>query len=73
MAYNKTPVVGDDKYGDFSLNKEFKKKYDFENQFLHAYKLSFIKPQGILSYLKNKTFEASLNEKMNDILNDIFK
>lgn len=54
------PVVGDSKYGDFKVNKEFKDLYKFENQFLTAYKLSFKKIKGHLSYLSGKSFEISL-------------
>lgn len=56
------PVVGDSKYGDFKFNKEFKDLYKFENQFLHAYKLSFGKLSGKLEYLSNKKFEIKLPE-----------
>ena len=54
------PVVGDSKYGDFKVNKEFKDLYGFENQFLHAYKLKFKKLDGRLSYLSNKEFVSKL-------------
>lgn len=54
------PVVGDSKYGDFKVNKQVKELYGFENQFLHAYRLSFGKLTGKLSYLSGKKFEAIL-------------
>ncbi len=54
------PVIGDSKYGDFKLNKEFKDLYNFENQFLHAYRLGFKKIDGHLSYLSNKSFQSPL-------------
>ena len=38
------PIVGDDKYGDFELNKAVAKQYDFERMFLHAYRLAFVHP-----------------------------
>lgn len=56
------PVVGDAKYGDFKVNKEVREKYKFENQFLTAYKLSFKKLKGHLSYLSGKSFEVKLPE-----------
>lgn len=65
------PLVGDSKYGDFKINKMFKEKYGFENQFLHAYKLSFSKIEGLLSYLSNKTFEANLTKEENDLLSKL--
>ena len=30
------PIVGDSKYGDFSVNENFEKMYGLKNQFLHA-------------------------------------
>lgn len=62
------PIVGDAKYGDFKINKEFRDLYKFENQWLHAYRLTFLNVQGILSYLKNKTFVAPINKKENELL-----
>lgn len=37
------PIVGDDKYGDFELNKELIKA-GFKRMFLHAYAIEFIHP-----------------------------
>ena len=37
------PIVGDDKYGDFALNKSLAKR-GFKRMFLHAAKLSFLHP-----------------------------
>ena len=48
------PVIGDRKYGDFSLNKVVRQKYGLNNQLLHAYKIKFVDPFGSLSYLKDK-------------------
>lgn len=62
------PIVGDAKYGDFKVNKEFRDLYKFENQWLHAYRLTFLNVKGILSYLKNKTFVAPINKKENELL-----
>ncbi len=38
-----TPVIGDDTYGDFKINREFKRSYGLKRQFLHcqSMKLSF--------------------------------
>lgn len=62
------PVVGDSKYGDFKVNKQVKELYGFENQFLHAYKLSFGKLKGHLSYLSGRSFECSLSKEENKLL-----
>ena len=67
------PVVGDGKYGDFALNKEFKDLYKFDNQFLHAYQIHFKKIGGRLSYLTNKTFIAPLPKKEEEILEKLRK
>tara|TARA_B100000035_G_scaffold233403_1_gene201629 strand:+ start:5921 stop:6895 length:975 start_codon:yes stop_codon:yes gene_type:complete len=37
------PIVGDDKYGNFSLNKT-QKKFGFKRMFLHAGELGFVHP-----------------------------
>lgn len=66
------PVLGDAKYGNFKINKEIKEKFGFENQFLHAYKLSFKKIKGHLSYLSGKSFECNLPSYEEDLLNNLF-
>lgn len=68
MAYNKTPIVGDDKYGNFNFNKEFNKKFKYENQFLHSYKICFLNVPGELSYLSNKSFVCDFSQKERTIL-----
>ena len=67
------PVVGDSKYGDFKVNKEVKEKYKFENQFLTAYKLSFKKIKGHLSYLSGKSFEVKLPSDEEKLLSKLTK
>ena len=39
LMYIKHPVLGDDKYGDFSLNREIKKYTGQKRLLLHAYRL----------------------------------
>ena len=63
------PLLGDSKYGDFNENKEFKRRFKYENQFLHAHKVKFGKLTGVLSYLSNKEFVAPLGKKEIDIIN----
>lgn len=62
MKYINHPVVGDGKYGDFAVNKIFKNEFGFENQFLHARKITFINAKDELSYLNGKTFIAKLSD-----------
>jgi len=37
------PIIGDERYGDFEVNKAFK-KMGFKRVFLHAYRLEFVHP-----------------------------
>ncbi|MBR0301998.1 MAG: RluA family pseudouridine synthase [Bacilli bacterium] len=71
LASKGLPVVGDSKYGDFQLNKEFKDLYKFDNQFLHAYQIRFKNIKGKLSYLSNKTLTAPLPKKEEEILSKL--
>lgn len=68
LSYNKLPIIGDEKYGDFNLNKKFKEEFDYEKQFLHAYSITFKNLKGCLFYLSNKTFKAPLKEKEKEVL-----
>jgi len=43
LAHLGFPIVGDDKYGDFDLNKRLAKR-GFKRMFLHAWKLAFVHP-----------------------------
>lgn len=56
MSYIGHPIVGDGKYGDNTLNRTLKAKY----QALWAYKLKFefSKGGGILNYLNGKEFKV---------------
>ena len=68
MSYINHPVVGDSKYGDFEKNKEFKEKYHFANQFLHAYKIGFGELSYPLNNLSKKEFVAKPSEEIAKIL-----
>lgn len=70
-AYIKHPILGDNKYGNFDLNKKFRMLYQYDNQFLHAEQITFLEINGILSYLSNKTFTAKLPEKEMKIIQQI--
>ncbi len=39
LSYIHHPVIGDYKYGDDALNKEFKKNYSVSSQLLHSYEM----------------------------------
>ena len=68
MSYINHPVVGDSKYGNFEINKEFKSKYHFANQFLHAYKIGFGDLKEPLTNLSRKEFTAEPREEIAKIL-----
>ena len=65
------PVIGDSKYGDFKLNKEIEEKYNFKNQFLSAYKLSFKNLKAPLDNLNGQTFEVKLSNEHLDLLKNL--
>lgn len=73
MSYIDHHLINDDKYGNFSVNKEFNAIYKYKYQFLHSYMITFSNIKGPLSYLSNKTFKAPLKAKQIQILNDLFK
>lgn len=73
MAYINHPVIGDSKYGDFSLNKEIENKYGFKNQFLIAYQLYFHSLDNNLKYLSGKKFEIPLPKEFIDLINKLNK
>ena len=58
------PIVGDEKYGDFKDCRKVKALTGLENQFLHAYLMSFGNTKGPLKQLKGKTFVAPLPESL---------
>ena len=63
------PVVGDRKYGQDKINKDFT-KYGLNNQFLHSYKLKF---NGLdkLSYLNGREFISPMPKIYDEILKDL--
>ena len=68
FSYINHPIIGDSKYGDYSLNKKIEELYKFKNQFLVAYKLKFKELSGHLDYLSNKTFEVELPHEFIELL-----
>lgn len=41
LAYLGHPIVGDEKYGDRSINGQFRKRFGISSQLLHAYRMEF--------------------------------
>lgn len=61
LASESLPIVNDEKYGDFSKNKSFQKKYHDDRLFLHAKSICFKKiDDDILKYLEGKKFISPL-------------
>ena len=73
MSYIRHHVVGDIKYGDYKVNNIFKREFDFEKQFLHAFKLKFLDINGPLNHLKNKEFSCNLPPELEKILKKLDK
>ena len=69
MAYIHHPVIGDNKYGDFLLNKEIEKKYGITNQILVANYLKFNNLDYPLDYLSGKTYQIEMPNNIVQILN----
>ena len=42
LAHLNMPVIGDDRYGDFALNKHYKKTLGIKRLFLHAFFIDFV-------------------------------
>ncbi len=59
LAHLGFPIVGDDKYGDFALNKELQKR-GLKRMFLHAFRMAF--PHPLTG--KPMVLEASLPEDL---------
>jgi 23S rRNA pseudouridine955/2504/2580 synthase len=68
LAYINHPIIGDEKYGDFTANRIFKQQYGFNKQFLHAYKIGFGDLPAPLTNLSKKEFTAEPNEEIANIL-----
>lgn len=66
------PIIGDSKYGDFELNKFLKKRYHLNHQFLHAYRIRFVKPIGCLKYLQDQVITCPLPKNLMKIKKEIF-
>ncbi|MEZ0537379.1 RluA family pseudouridine synthase [Caldicellulosiruptoraceae bacterium PP1] len=57
LAHIGIPIIGDDKYGDWKLNKKYKAEY----QCLYAYYIHFnFEKRGLLQYLSNAKFVRNI-------------
>ena len=67
LAHLKHPVLGDDKYGDFDLNKALRKK-GLKRMFLHAAKLGFDHPSTGSPVQLESPLPADLQDEGDDVL-----
>ena len=66
LASQGYPIVGDDKYGDFELNKRLAAQ-GMKRMFLHAWRLQFVHPQTG----RSETVEAILPEELQNFINHV--
>ena len=62
LAHLDFPIIGDEKYGDFALNKAIAKA-GFKRMYLHAARMTFVHPEG-----KSMTIESSLPGAFHDLI-----
>lgn len=67
------PLVGDEKYGDKTLNALMEEKYGLRGQFLHAHSLAFLSLVAPLEYLNGKKFVAPLPKEEEAMLEALVK
>jgi 23S rRNA pseudouridine955/2504/2580 synthase len=65
-AHLNHPILGDRKYGDYGLNRDWKKK-GLHRMFLHAHRLSFQMPVSGRKY----SFEAPLDTELETLLSEL--
>ena len=58
LAISGYPVIGDVKYGDFALNKQWYHRIRLDHPLLHAWKISFRRLNPPLSYIERREFSA---------------
>jgi 23S rRNA pseudouridine955/2504/2580 synthase len=65
------PIVGDFKYGDKTVNENFKKKFGLTYQLLHAYRLEFPRLTGICEKLSEKVVICDLEKEFETICKQV--
>ena len=66
LASQGYPIVGDDKYGDFELNKRLASQ-GMKRMFLHAWRLQFLHPQTG----RSETVEAALSDELQSFIDHV--
>lgn len=59
------PLLGDTRYGDFALNRDFKKQYGLHRLFLHSCHLEFDWPDG------KKVLDCPLPKELKDVVDKL--
>ena len=72
LAFLKHPILGDEKYGEQEINREYRKK-GIHRQLLHAYSLSFpeIRENNTLSPLSEKNFKIPLPDDFQNLIRNL--
>ena len=65
------PIIGDGKYGDEKINRQFRQRYKLKHQLLHAGMVKMPQMEGALSNVSGKTFEAPIPEMFMNIWNQV--
>jgi len=65
LAHLDFPIIGDEKYGDFALNKALAKA-GFKRMYLHAARMTFVHPEG-----KSMTIESTLPDAFHELINSM--
>lgn len=68
----KSPIIGDNKYGDTDINQYFRRKYKLNHQLLHCEKVMFDGLLGNMEYLNHMTFEAKKPKVFREIIEGEF-
>lgn len=72
LKKNKTPIIGDIKYGNKDINNMLFDKLAIKNQVLLAYKLKFGEIEG-LEYLKDREFFSKKKDNIINLKSKVFK
>ncbi len=68
------PLVGDVKYGQASVNRDFRRQYGLTHQLLHAYRVTFPKcSSGVGSSLSDRTITAPCPASFSKLESGLFR
>lgn len=65
------PIIGDGKYGNAQINKQYRRSDEISCQLLHAYRLEFPRIEGALSQLSGRVFIAPLPPVYEKLMKDV--